>query len=63
MANWKIGTALMCSKDYEVMKQGMKGIIIEEFGMFSVNWVISFQDGAKKCSCKGEDMDKYFVQI
>ena len=53
----------MCSKDYEVMKQGMKGIIIEEFGMFSVNWVISFQDGAKKCSCKGEDMDKYFVQI
>jgi hypothetical protein len=63
MANWKIGSALMCSKDYDGMKQGMKGIIIEEFGMMSYNWVISYLDGAKKLTCKGDDMDKYFVQI
>jgi hypothetical protein len=63
MANWKIGSAVMCTKDYNDFKQGMKGVIIEEFGMMSYNWVISFRDGAGKVTIRGEDMDKHCALI
>ncbi len=54
----------MCTKDYSnSMKQGTKGVIIEEFGMMSYNWVISYRDGAEKVTIRGEDMDKFFALI
>ena len=53
----------MCTKDYNDFKQGMKGVIIEEFGMMSYNWVISFRDGAGKVTIRGEDMDKHCALI
>lgn len=63
MANWKVGAAVMCSKDYDYMKQGMKGIIIESQGSWTVNWVISYSDGAKKLTISENDIEKHFVQI
>ena len=63
MANWKVGAAVMCSKDYDSMKQGMKGIIIESQGSWTVNWVISYLDGAKKLTISENDIEKHFVQI
>ena len=63
MANWKIGSALMCSKDYGDCKQGMKGIIIESQGSWTVNWVISYSDGAKKLTISDNDIGKHFVLI
>ena len=63
MANWKVGAAVMCSKDYDYMKQGMKGIIIESQGSWTVNRVISYSDGAKKLTISENDIEKHFVQI
>lgn len=63
MANWKIGSALMCSKDYGDCEQGMKGIITESHGSWTVDWVISYSDGAKKLTISENDIGKHFVQI
>lgn len=64
MANWKTGSALICIKDYDGMKQGDKGVIIAlSEGFFSNTYDISYKDGAKKCTYRGSEMDKYFAQI
>ena len=64
MANWKTGSALICIKDYDGMKQGDKGVIVAlSEGFFSNTYDISYKDGAKKCTYRGSEMDKYFAQI
>ena len=53
----------MCSKDYGDCEQGMKGIITESHGSWTVDWVISYSDGAKKLTISENDIGKHFAQI
>ena len=65
MANYKVGTALVCIKDYGKIKQGESGAIVKEDNTVwsGSTWHLSFVEGSKKESCKHADMEKHFVII
>ena len=65
MANFKVGSALMCIKDYNnSMKQGVTGVVIKEnTGFLTWDFDISYLEGREKICVKGADMEKYFVII
>jgi hypothetical protein len=63
MANWRVGAPVMCSKDYGDCNQGFKGIIIESRGSWTVEWVISYSDGAKQLTISENNIGKHFVLI
>ena len=65
MADFKVGSKLMCIKDYSnSMKQGVTGVIIKENnGFLTWDYDISYLDGREKICVKGADMEKYFVII
>ena len=65
MANYKVGTALVCIKDYGKIKQGESGAIVKEDNTVwsGSTWHLSFVEGSKKESCNQDDMEKHFVII
>jgi hypothetical protein len=65
MADWKSGVQVICIKDYSNIKQGDTGVIVSGGGAFinHETFEISCKDGSKKCSIKGYDIEKHFVQI
>jgi hypothetical protein len=65
MADWKIGTQVICIKDYGDMKQGDKGVVVDlRDTMWSTTWEISYKDGSKKFSTNDSRvMKEHFVII
>jgi hypothetical protein len=65
MAGWKIGTQVICIKDYRDMKKGDKGVVVDlRDTIWSTTWEISYRDGSKKFSTSDSRvMKEHFVII
>jgi hypothetical protein len=66
MAKYKVGTALVCTKDFGKIKQGEKGAIVKEvpYSFFSgSDWYLSFNEGKTTEICPDDKMDPHFVII